>query len=111
MTSLLLTYSLPDSHQRTTYIQSASTRENEPTQYSRPYRSASGYSSPSGSGYRTPKELNEERWAQEETGELRPSKVEMREMYKELGGRKSRTKNKPLARNVGGLGGDHMDYD
>jgi len=49
-------------------------------------------SSPSRSGYQTPKEINEERWKVEE--QARPGKVEMREMYKELGGRKSRNKTK-----------------
>lgn len=49
-------------------------------------------SSPSRSGYQTPKEINEERWRAEE--QIRPGKVEMREMYKELGGRKSRNKTK-----------------
>ena len=93
---------------RKTYMLSVSTREAEGTPYSRPYRSASGYSTPSGSGYRTPKEVNEERWERED--ETKPSKVEMREMYKELGGRKSKAKNKVGVRNVGGLGGEH-DYD
>lgn len=49
-------------------------------------------SSPSRSGYQTPKEINEERWKVEE--QTRPGKAEMREMYKELGGRKSRNKTK-----------------
>ncbi|KAF8553609.1 hypothetical protein OG21DRAFT_1413985 [Imleria badia] len=49
-------------------------------------------SSPSRSGYQTPKEINEERWRTEE--QTRPGKVEMRGMYKELGGRKSRNKTK-----------------
>ena len=54
--------------------------------------------SPSRSGYQTPKEINEERWRVEE--QTRPGKVEMREMYKELGGRKSRNKTK-----IGSAGG------
>jgi hypothetical protein len=58
-------------------------------------------SSPSRSGYQTPKEINEEKWRAEE--QTRPGKVEMREMYKELGGRKSRNKTK-----LGGAGG-HRD--
>ncbi|KAG9314736.1 nucleotide-diphospho-sugar transferase [Chiua virens] len=49
-------------------------------------------SSPSRSGYQTPKEVNEEKWKVEE--QARPGKAEMREMYKELGGRKSRNKTK-----------------
>ncbi|KIK91832.1 hypothetical protein PAXRUDRAFT_34778 [Paxillus rubicundulus Ve08.2h10] len=60
---------------------------------STPMRSrGSGHASPSRSGYQTPKETNEERWQQEER--VRPGKAEMREMYKELGGRKSRVKTK-----------------
>lgn len=58
-------------------------------------------SSPSRSGYQTPKEINEEKWKAEE--QARPGKVEMREMYKELGGRKSRSKAK-----LGSAGG-HRD--
>lgn len=58
-------------------------------------------SSPSRSGYQTPREINEEKWRAEE--QTRPGKVEMREMYKELGGRKSRNKTK-----LGGAGG-HRD--
>lgn len=54
----------------------------------------SGRTSPSLSGYQTPKELKEEQWRQEELPQSRPGKVEMREMYKELGGRKSKTKTK-----------------
>ncbi|KAG1725585.1 uncharacterized protein EDB91DRAFT_1239803 [Suillus paluster] len=64
------------------------------------WREGSGRTSPSLSGYQTPKELKEEQWRQEELTQTRPGKVEMREMYKELGGRKSRTKTK-----LGGSGG------
>ncbi|EIN12347.1 hypothetical protein PUNSTDRAFT_49601 [Punctularia strigosozonata HHB-11173 SS5] len=84
---------------RTTYIKTTSTRE-PPTP---------GYYTPSGSGarsgYQTPSERNQERWQQED--ESRPSKVEMREMYKELGGRKSKAKGKFAngpSRDRGGLG-------
>lgn len=56
--------------------------------------SGSGRSSPSRRGHQTPKERNEERWRLEEEEQIRPSKVEMREMYKELGGRKAKTKVK-----------------
>jgi hypothetical protein len=102
--------------QRTTYIQSVSTREADPSfqTYARPYRAASGFSS-AGSGHRTPKEANEERWAQEAEGAARPNKVEMREAYKELGGRKSKAKTKlgraggAAGRNVGGLGEEETD--
>jgi len=54
----------------------------------------SGRTSPSQSGYQTPRDIKEEQWRQEELTQNRPGKVEMREMYKELGGRKSRTKTK-----------------
>ncbi|KAH7884034.1 hypothetical protein F5I97DRAFT_1897648 [Phlebopus sp. FC_14] len=60
---------------------------------------ASRRTSPARSGYQTPKELNEEKWREEATQD-RPGKLEMREMYKELGGRKSRGKAK-----VGSAGG------
>ncbi|THH07572.1 hypothetical protein EW145_g3277 [Phellinidium pouzarii] len=51
---------------------------------------SSGYNS----GYVTPREAREEEWRQEATEKERPSKVEMRGMYKELGGRKAREKGK-----------------
>jgi hypothetical protein len=56
-----------------------------------------GYATPPAvsSGYSTPREVREERWAQENGATLGgPGKAEMREMYKELGGRKAKTKNK-----------------
>lgn len=90
-----------------------SSRDNDVT-YSRPYRTSSGYSS-AGSGYRTPKEINEERWQAEEVAGEKPNKVEMREMYKELGGRKSKAKTKlgraggGGVRDVGGFGEDEVD--
>lgn len=57
---------------------------------------SSGYSSPpiSNSGYQTPRELKEEQWKLDADAISKPGKVEMRGMYKELGGRKSRTKTK-----------------
>ena len=58
----------------------------------------SGRSSPLSSAYRTPRELREEQWRQE--AETVPDKVQMRLMYKELGGRKSQRKSK-----VGSAGG------
>jgi hypothetical protein len=74
-------------------------------------RSGSGYTSPSllsGSGAQTPRELKEEKWRQEaET--TTPGKIEMRGMYKELGGRKSKVKNKwgnSEVRDKGGWSGD-----
>jgi len=61
----------------------------------------SGYStSGSRSGYQTPRELREEQWRAEADPASRPSKIELREMYKELGGRKARSKGK-----VGTTGG------
>ena len=71
------------------YINSVSNRSSP----SSPLR-GSGRTSPSLSGYQTPKEIKEEQWRQEELAQNRPGKVEMREMYKELGGRKSRNKTK-----------------
>ncbi|KAF8130392.1 hypothetical protein EV363DRAFT_1219385, partial [Boletus edulis] len=69
---------------RTTFLSTSTNKSTPPSPLER--------SSPSRSGHQTPKEINEERWRTEE--QIRPSKVEMREMYKELGGRKSRTKIK-----------------
>ncbi|KAL6300981.1 hypothetical protein BKA93DRAFT_799455 [Sparassis latifolia] len=83
---------------RTTYLQSIATRT-PPLGPLRP-SSYSGRSSPSHSGYQTPREMREERWRLEAEATFSPSKVEMREMYKELGGRKARGKNK-----VGASGG------
>jgi hypothetical protein len=58
-----------------------------------PPRSSSGYSTP-GSGAQTPREIREERWRAENTVTEKPGKLEMRQIYKELGGRKARTKAK-----------------
>jgi len=57
-----------------------------------------GYSSPSrggggGSGWQTPREIREEKW-KVDAEESRLGKIEMREMYKELNGRKSKAKSK-----------------
>jgi hypothetical protein len=51
-------------------------------------------SSPSISGQQTPREIKEERWRLEAEEVLKPSKLEMRGMYKEMGGRKPKTKTK-----------------
>jgi len=60
----------------------------------------SGYStSGSRSGYQTPKEMKEQQWQNELEPAAKPTKNELRGMYKELGGRKSRGKGK-----VGGTG-------
>jgi len=65
-----------------------------------PVRSRSGHASPATSGYLTPREIREERWRLEAEAVEKPGKIEMREMYKELNGRKSKTKGK-----VGGTTG------
>ncbi|GJJ13845.1 hypothetical protein Clacol_008102 [Clathrus columnatus] len=74
---------------RQEYIKAVRARETElaHTPFSRS-------STPSGSGYQTPRELREEQWKAENEMSARPGKLEMREMYKEMGGRKSRTKSK-----------------
>ncbi|KAJ2968740.1 hypothetical protein NUW54_g13127 [Trametes sanguinea] len=59
----------------------------------------SGYSSPR-SGDRTPREIREDKWKEEAEAAVKPSKIEMRAMYKELGGRKARDKGK-----LGGMSG------
>jgi len=92
---------------RTTYLQTIATRT--PPMGPLKAGSRSGISSPSGSGYQTPREIREEKWRLEAEVEARPSKTEMRESYKELGGRKARTKSKVGAsggmRDRGGWGG------
>lgn len=50
--------------------------------------------SPPGSGYQTPKEVREERWRSENDAVAAPSKVEMREIYKTMEGRKAKGKGK-----------------
>jgi hypothetical protein len=46
------------------------------------------------SGHQTPREIKEEQWRLESETISQPGKLEMREMYKELGGCKTRTKTK-----------------
>lgn len=53
-------------------------------------RSSSAYNS----GNQTPREVREEQWRIEAQTTSNPTKLEMREMYKELGGRKARSKAK-----------------
>lgn len=62
------------------------------------------------SGYSTPREVREDRWAQENSGLDVPtfSKTEMREMYKATGGRKAKTKTKV---GMGGGSRDKGGYD
>ena len=81
--------------QRITFIQSASQRDRDlsNTAYVSPFRSSRPVS-PTGSGYMTPREIKEEGWRQEAEAQSKPTKLEMREMYKELGGRKSKSKGK-----------------
>ncbi|KAJ3522083.1 hypothetical protein NM688_g8927 [Phlebia brevispora] len=98
---------------RATYLQTLRNREQEPVQYSRPITPASNH----GSGSQTPREMREEKWKLEAEAQQKPTKIEMREMYKELGGRKARAKGKVGtpggARDKGGWGedaGGMLDY-
>jgi len=59
-----------------------------------PVQSRSAHASQPASGSQTPREIREERWRLEATAVERPGKAEMREMYKELNGRKSKNKGK-----------------
>lgn len=96
---------------RATYLKSVAERERSPVSYSRPL-------TPLSSGHQTPRESREEKWKQD-TESYKPSKIEMREMYKELGGRKARGKGKvgmetSGLRDKGGWGedaGGFYDYD
>jgi len=97
---------------RHTYAQTIPNREPPPLGPLNPSsRRGSGYSTPS--GYITPKEMREEKWAAEADAVSRPDKVEMRELYKDLGGRKSKQKAKlgsmGGARNKGGLGDENEE--
>ncbi|KAI0089913.1 hypothetical protein BDY19DRAFT_992862 [Irpex rosettiformis] len=92
---------------RTTYLRTVHSRERSPISYSRPLSPVLS------SGYQTPREIREERWKAETDGISKPSKNEMREMYKELGGRKARGKTKVGAsgsRDRGGWDGAVEDY-
>ncbi|KAI0760460.1 hypothetical protein C8Q74DRAFT_1372322 [Fomes fomentarius] len=71
---------------RTTYLQTIPKR-------SPPHFPYSGYITSPCSGHQTLQEIREEKW-REEADTSKPTKVEMREMYKELGGRKARRKGK-----------------
>ncbi|KAE9397889.1 hypothetical protein BT96DRAFT_1020546 [Gymnopus androsaceus JB14] len=74
----------------------------------------SGYSTPSysysssyaDSGYATPRELKEAQWKQENEASASPGKLEMRAMYKEMGGRKVRGKGKGVGVGSGRGGRD-----
>ena len=73
--------------------------------------SSRGSVSHPGSGYVTPKEAREEAWKQEAEQKDSPTKNEMREMYKELGGRKAKGKGKfgATTRDKGGWEGSYED--
>ncbi|EKM60581.1 uncharacterized protein PHACADRAFT_246595 [Phanerochaete carnosa HHB-10118-sp] len=93
---------------RVTYLKIIAERERSPISYSRPL-------TPISSGYQTPRDLREEKWEQEIDSQLKPSKVELREMYKELGGRKARGKGKvgmetATVRDKGGWTEDFDDF-
>ncbi|TFK47920.1 hypothetical protein OE88DRAFT_1720370 [Heliocybe sulcata] len=97
---------------RETYAKTIPNREPPPLGPLNPSsRRGSGYSTPS--GYMTPKEMREEKWAAESEALERPNKVDMRELYKDLGGRKSKQKVKlgsaGGARNKGGLGDENEE--
>ncbi len=78
-------------------------RSPPPTAYS---RFSSGYNTPSKSisGYQTPREIKEEQW-RAEAEESKPGKLEMRGIYKGMGGRKARTKMKLGSSGVRDKGG------
>ncbi|TDL22334.1 hypothetical protein BD410DRAFT_257488 [Rickenella mellea] len=63
------------------------------------------------SGYQTPREIREEQWRMEGEAASKPSKVEMREIYKELGGRKVRGKGKITPGGIRDRGGWDADGD
>jgi len=65
---------------------------------------ASRRSSPSSSGYHTPKELKEEQWRMEAEA-VSAGKLDMRGMYKKLGGRKWKGKGKRGSAGVRDKGG------
>jgi len=104
-------HSLLTTLQRITHLRSAGDRSPKHTSFSR----ASGYTSPSRlpSGTQTPRELKEEQWKSEAEASFKPGKAEMRSMYKELGGRKSRGKAKLASsgtRDRGGWADGNSDW-
>ncbi|KAI0788345.1 hypothetical protein C8Q74DRAFT_1367079 [Fomes fomentarius] len=95
---------------RTTYLRTMPTRSQP--QYHRSVThtpSRSSYITPSP----TPREIREEKWREEAEATSKPTKIEMREMYKELRGRKARGKGKlgrtSGMRDRGGWGEPIMD--
>jgi hypothetical protein len=96
----------PDLFQRQVYLRSRAERSPTSASFS---RGESGYASPSlSTGYQTPRELKEEQWKLE-AQVAKPGKVEMREMYKELGGRKARAKTKLGSSGIRDKGGWNED--
>ncbi len=102
--------------QRTTYLRTMPRRS--PPQSPRSAYDTSSRSAcitPSPSGHPTPKETREEKWREEAEATLKPTKIEMREMYKELRGRKARDKGKlggtSGMRDRGGWGEPIMDVE
>ncbi|KAF8665123.1 hypothetical protein AX16_000590 [Volvariella volvacea WC 439] len=87
---------------RIIHLRSSADRSPTSTVFSRLSDSAPG------SGYQTPRELKEEQWRMEAEAS-KPGKVEMRAIYKELGGRKSRTKAKLGSSGVRDKGGWNED--
>jgi len=91
---------------RQVYLKSRADRSPTSASFS---RGSSGYASPSlSTGYQTPRELKEEQWKLE-AQLAKPGKVEMREMYKELGGRKARAKTKLGSSGIRDKGGWNDD--
>lgn len=96
----------PNLFQRQVYLKSRAERSPTSASFS---RGSSGYASPSlSTGYQTPRELKEEQWKLE-AQVAKPGKVEMREMYKELGGRKARAKTKLGSSGIRDKGGWNED--
>ncbi|KAK2462124.1 hypothetical protein APHAL10511_006587 [Amanita phalloides] len=79
-----------ESKQNWRAIHLKSISERTPPVFSR----TSGTQSANRSGYQTPREIKEEQWRLAAEGGTKPGKQEMREIYKELGGRKAKTKLK-----------------
>jgi hypothetical protein len=75
--------------------------------------SSSRKGTPPGSGYQTPREVREAKWSVENETVASPSKIEMREMYKALDGRKAKGKGKigtTPRRDRGGWDGDGDEW-
>lgn len=77
--------------QRQTFMKTSKQRDKDLAATSYSY---SRSSTPLGSGYQTPREIREEQWRAESEAVSKPGKLEMRELYKDMGGRKAKSKNK-----------------